>query len=38
MIITGCSLEPKLLLDSKDTEGELHDLFLEFIEKRDSNN
>lgn len=30
------SLEPKLLLDSKDTEGELQDLFLEFIEERDS--
>ncbi|MCG1021462.1 transposase [Sutcliffiella horikoshii] len=36
--LNDCSLEPKLLLDSKDTEGELQDLFLEFIEDRDSNN
>ncbi|MED0679990.1 transposase [Aneurinibacillus thermoaerophilus] len=34
--LKDCSLEPKLLLDSKDTEGELQDLFLEFIEERDS--
>jgi hypothetical protein len=26
------TIEPKLLLDSKDTEGELQDCFLEFIE------
>ncbi|MCR6108677.1 transposase [Salipaludibacillus agaradhaerens] len=32
----NCSLEPKLLLDSKDTEGELQDSFLEFIEEIDS--
>ncbi|QCT01645.1 hypothetical protein E6C60_0925 [Paenibacillus algicola] len=35
--LNDCSLEPKLLLDSNDTEGELQDLFLEFIEERDSN-
>ncbi|MDQ0271307.1 transposase [Cytobacillus purgationiresistens] len=35
--LKGCSLEPKLLLDSIDTEGELQDSFLEFIEERDSN-
>lgn len=35
--LKDCSLEPKLLLDSNDTEGELQDLFLEFIEERDSN-
>lgn len=36
--LNDCPLEPKLLLDSKDTEGELQDLFLEFIEDLDSNN
>lgn len=36
--LNNCSLEPKLLLDSIDTEGELQDLFLELIEERDSNN
>lgn len=35
--LNDCSLEPKLLLDSIDTEGELQDSFLEFIEERDSN-
>ncbi|RCW39605.1 transposase [Paenibacillus prosopidis] len=35
--LKDCSLEPKLLLDGYDTERELQDLFLEFIEKRDSN-
>ena len=35
--LKDCSLEPKLLLDSIDTEGELQDSFLEFIEERDSN-
>ncbi len=34
--LNNCPLEPKLLLDSNDTEGELQDLFLEFIEERDS--
>lgn len=34
--LKGCSLEPKLLLDSIDTEGELQDSFLEFIEERDN--
>jgi len=33
--LNDCSLEPKLLLDSIDTEGELQDLFLEFIEEID---
>ncbi|WP_236023748.1 transposase [Heyndrickxia sporothermodurans] len=32
--LKDCSLEPKLLLDSVDTEGELQDSFLEFIEER----
>lgn len=36
--IIDCLLEPKLLLDSKDKEGELQNIFLEFIEMRDSNN
>ncbi|TMU86587.1 transposase [Bacillus sp. BHET2] len=31
------ALEPRLLLDSKDTEGELQDCFLEFIEKNELN-
>ncbi|MBH0156657.1 transposase [Fictibacillus sp. 5RED26] len=35
--LKDCSLEPKLLLDSIDTEGELQDSFLEFVEERDSN-
>lgn len=35
--LKDCSLEPKLLLDSIDTEGELQDSFLEFIEEKDSN-
>ena len=35
--LKDCSFEPKLLLDSIDTEGELQDSFLEFIEERDSN-
>ncbi|HHY71949.1 MAG TPA: transposase [Bacillus bacterium] len=35
--LIDCPLVPKLLLDSNDTEGELQDLFLEFIEERDSN-
>ncbi|CAM3974753.1 transposase [Mesobacillus zeae] len=34
--LKDCSLEPKLLLDSIDTEGELQDHFLEFIEEKDS--
>ena len=32
------SLQPKLLLNSDDTGGELQDSFLEFIEGRDRNN
>lgn len=28
----GCNAEPKLLLDGNDTEGELQDLFLEYVE------
>ena len=35
--LNDCPLEPKLLLESNDTEGELQDLFLEFIEERYSN-
>ncbi|MEK5146689.1 transposase [Psychrobacillus sp. FSL K6-4615] len=34
--LKDCSFEPKLLLDSIDTEGELQDSFLEFIEENDS--
>lgn len=34
--LQNCSLEPKLLLDAIDTEGELQDSFLEFIEKINS--
>lgn len=35
--LKDCSFEPKLLLDSIDTDGELQDSFLEFIEEIDSN-
>ncbi|WP_225229560.1 hypothetical protein [Paenibacillus gallinarum] len=35
--LKDCSLEPKLLLASIDTKGELQDSFLEFIEERDGN-
>jgi hypothetical protein len=35
--LNDCALEPKLLLDSNDTEGELQDLFLETVEESDSN-
>lgn len=31
--LKNCLLEPKLLLDNKDTEGELQDEFLAFIEE-----
>lgn len=33
--LIDCAIKPKLLLDSKDTEGELQDYFLEFIEEKD---
>jgi hypothetical protein len=33
--LIDCEIEPKLLLDSKDTEGELQDCFLEFIEEKE---
>jgi len=33
--LKDCSLEPKLLLDGTDTEGELQDTFLAFIEEKD---
>jgi hypothetical protein len=36
--LKDCSLEPKLMLSSIDTEGELQDSFLEFIEEIDSSN
>lgn len=36
--LKNCSLEPKLLLDSNDTEGELQDYFLELIEAIESEN
>ena len=32
--LKDCPLEPKLLLDSIDTEGELQDSFIEFIEEK----
>ncbi|MFF2448282.1 transposase [Neobacillus sp. NPDC058068] len=35
--LLDCPIEPKLLLDSIDTEGELQDCFLEYIEKKDLN-
>jgi hypothetical protein len=35
--LKDCSLEPKFLLNSIDTEGELQDSFLEIIEERDNN-
>ncbi len=35
--LKDCSLEPKLLLNSIDTRGELQDSFLEHIEEIDSN-
>lgn len=35
--LKDCFLEPKLLLDSIDTEGKLQDSFLEFIEERNCN-
>ena len=34
--LNDCSFEPKLLLDSVDTESEMQDWFLGFIEERDS--
>ncbi|MEH7610008.1 transposase, partial [Gottfriedia acidiceleris] len=36
--LKDCKIEPKLLLDSIDTEGELQDSFLEFIEEMEDNN
>lgn len=36
--LTGCSVEPKLFLNSIDTEGDLQDSFLEYIEEKDINN
>ncbi|MFJ5769808.1 transposase [Psychrobacillus sp. NPDC093180] len=36
--LKGCSLEPKLLLDGVNTEGQLQDTFFEYIENRYSNN
>lgn len=33
--LIDCPIKPKLLLDSKDTAGELQDYFLEFIEEKD---
>ena len=32
--LKDCSLEPKLLLDNNDTDGELQDCFLAFIEEQ----
>lgn len=34
--LQNCSLEPKLFLDSYDTEGELQE-FLAYIEEKDNN-
>jgi hypothetical protein len=36
--LIDCTIEPKLFLDSIDTEGELQDCFLEYIEEMDLNN
>lgn len=33
--LKNCALEPKLLLDNIDTEGELQDEFLSFIEQKE---
>ncbi|MGM0865442.1 MAG: transposase [Bacillota bacterium] len=35
--LIDCAIEPKLHLDSKDTEGVLQDCFLEFIEENELN-
>jgi len=35
--LKNCSLEPKLLLDNNNTDGELQDQFLAFIEEKHSN-
>jgi hypothetical protein len=35
--LINSTIEPKLLLDSTDTEGELQDCFLEFIEENQLN-
>jgi hypothetical protein len=35
--LKNCSLEPKLFLDSNDTEGELQEYFLAYIEEKDNN-
>ncbi|MBU3179470.1 hypothetical protein KPL47_24685 [Clostridium estertheticum] len=32
--LKNCNIEPKLLLDNNDTDGELQDLFLEYVEDR----
>jgi hypothetical protein len=32
--LIDCSIEPRLLLDSIDTKGELQDYFLEYIEEK----
>ena len=31
--LIGCKAEPKLYLDNIDTDGELQDLFLEYVEE-----
>lgn len=31
--LSGCDAEPKLYLDDADTDGELQDLFLEYVEE-----
>lgn len=31
--LNGCNIQPKLLLDDTDTDGELQDLFLEYVEE-----
>lgn len=35
--LKDCSVEPKLLLDGNDTDGELQDKFLELIEGKNDN-
>ena len=31
--LSGCDAEPKLYLDDADTDGDLQDLFLEYVEE-----
>ena len=35
--LSGCDIEPKLFLDGIDTNNELQDLFLEYVEELELN-